>query len=101
MSLLLKPYGVLYLSNKSPEHKTIKKVSSKKVWITGMTHPHVEPLPIPIIQEVYDGKSHKDFVKLKLRRDPTSSTSELYEFLMSLFDNGKPEEFYCSFVSSI
>ena len=33
------------------------------------------------------------FVKLKLRRDPTSSMLDLYDFKMSLFDNGEPEEF--------
>ena len=40
------------------------------------------------------------FVKLILRIDPTSSTLGLYEFKMSLFDNGEPEEFYCSCVTS-
>ena len=47
----------------------------------------------PPNQGKYDGKSDKDFVKLKLCKDPTSSTSDLYEFNMSLFDNGEPEEF--------
>ena len=61
--------------------------------MTGVTHPHVEPPPIPLIQETYDSKSDKDFVKLKLRWDPMSSTSDLYEFKIYLFDNGKPEEF--------
>ena len=70
-----------------------KNVSSKKGWMTGMNHPHVEPPPIPLIQETHDGKSDKYFVKLKLCRDPTSSTSDPYEFKMALFDNGKPEEF--------
>ena len=69
---------------------TINFVSGKKVWMTGMTHPHIDPQPIPLIQETYDGKSDKYFVKLKIRRDHTSSTSELYGFKMSLFDNGKP-----------
>ena len=41
----------------------------------------------------YDGKSDKYFVKLKLRRDPTSSTSDLYEFKMFLFENGELEDF--------
>ena len=50
---------------------TMKNVSIKKGWMTGMTHPHVEPPRIPLIQETYDGKSDKDSVKLKLRRDPT------------------------------
>ena len=30
---------------------------------------------------------------MKFRRYPTSSTSDLYEFKMSLFDHGEPEEF--------
>ena len=38
------------------------------------------------------GKSDKYFVKLKLRRDPASSTSDIYKFKMSLFENGKLEE---------
>ena len=71
----------------------MKNVSSKKEWMTGVTHPHVEPPPIPLIQETYYGKSDKYFVKLKLRRDPTSSTSDLYEFKMSLFDNDETEDF--------
>ena len=33
------------------------------------------------------------FFKLKHRRDFTSPTSELYEFKMSLFDNGEQYEF--------
>ena len=53
----------------------------------GVTHSHVDPPSITLIQETYDGKSEKYFVKLKLRRDPTSSTLDLYEFKISLFDN--------------
>ena len=61
--------------------------------MTGMTHPHVEPPTIPLIKEKHDDKSDKYFVKLKLRRDPTSPSSDLYEFKMSLFEKGEPEEF--------
>ena len=57
------------------------------------TQPHVEPSPIPIIRENHDGKRDKEFVKLKLRRDPTLHMSDLYEFKMSLFENGEPVEF--------
>ena len=49
----------------------MSNVSSKKEWITGMNQPHVDPLPIPLIKENYNGKSDKYYVKLKLRRDPT------------------------------
>ena len=79
----------------------MKNVSSKKVLTTWMNHPHVDPPPIPLPQETKNDKSDKDFVKLKLCRDPTSSTLDLYEFKMSLFDNGDPEDFNWSFVTSI
>ena len=58
-----------------------------------MAQPHINPPPIPVIKENYDGKSDKYIFILKLRRDPTSHTSDLSEFKMYLFDNGKPEEF--------
>ena len=58
-----------------------------------MAQVHVDPLTILLIKVKYNGKSDKYFLELKLCRDPTSSTSDLYEFKMSLFDNGKPEEF--------
>ena len=69
-----------------------------------MTPPHVDPSLIPLIKENHNGKSEKYFVKLKLRRDPTSSTSNLYEFKMSLFDNGEPDEFLllvCNFNTTL
>ena len=42
---------------------------------------------------MFNGKSDEDYVKLKMRRDPTSITSYLNEFRMSLFDHVNPEEF--------
>ena len=57
-----------------------------------MAQSHVEPPPITLINWTYDGKLEKDIVKLKLRKYPTSSTLDLYDFRMSLFDNGNPEE---------
>ena len=60
----------------------------------------MEPPPIPLIKIPYACKSEKDFVKMKLRRDPTSSMSDLCEFSMSLFDNGELEEFCCLCVTS-
>ena len=54
---------------------------------------HVESPPIPLIKETCTGKSDEYDVNLKLHRDSMSSTSELYEFKISLFDHGDPEEF--------
>ena len=79
----------------------MNKILSKKRFMTGTTQPHVDPPPITLIKENHDGKSEKYFVKLKLRRDPTSPTSDIYEFKMSLFDNGDFLSFYCLFITSI
>ena len=43
-----------------------------------MTQVHVEPSILLLIKGKYNGKSEKYFVKIKLRRDPTPSTSDLY-----------------------
>ena len=72
----------------------MKNIYHKKSWNLGMTQVHVEPPMIPLIKGKYDGKPDKYFVKMKLRRDPTSSTLDLYEFKMYLFENGEPEDFF-------
>ena len=58
--------------------------------MTGMDQPHVEPLTTPPMKENHDGKSEKYFLKLKLPRNPKSSMLDLYEFKMSLSNNGDP-----------
>ena len=61
--------------------------------MTGVTLPDVYPPLIPLIQETYNGKSERYFVKIKLRRDPMLYMSDLYELKKYLFDNGNLEEF--------
>ena len=58
---------------------------------------HVEPSMIPFIKEISTGKSDGDYVKLNLGIDPTSSTSDLYEFRVSSFDHDRSEEFLLFF----
>ena len=53
----------------------------------------MEPPPIPLINSKHDDKLDKYFVKLKLHRDPTSATSDLYDFKMAFFNNDETEEF--------
>ena len=53
----------------------------------------MEPTPIILIKETCNGKSDKYVLKLKLRWYPRSSTSDLYECNMSLFDHVEQEEF--------
>ena len=76
-----------------PDHLTIKNVSHNKSWNSRVTQPHVEPPLIHLIKGNHDDNSEKYFVKLKLRRDPTLSSLNLYEFKTDLFENGEPEEF--------
>ena len=78
-----------------PYHKTIKNVSHKKTWKYGVTQVHVDPPTTPLIKNKHRNNSDKDFVKLKLCRDPTSEKSYLYEFKMALFNNGDTEDFCC------
>ena len=70
----------------------MKKNLQKKGWGSDTNPAHVEPPVIPLIKEIYTGNSYEDDVKLKLRRDSTPGKSDLYEFKMSLFENGNLEE---------
>ena len=86
----MKLLKVIYFQNMDA---TMNNFYHNKGYNLGMTQSHVEPPPIPLIKVTYDGNSDKVFAKLKLRIDPMSSMSYLYEFRMSLFYNGNPEEF--------
>ena len=59
-----------------------------------MTQVHVDPTPIPLLKIKYYSKSDTYFVKLKLIRALTSSTSDLSKLKISLFYNVYPEEFF-------
>ena len=71
----------------------MKNLLHKKVWEEDTNQAHIEPPTIPLVKEISTGKSDGYYVKLKLWIDTESSTSDLYEFKMSLFDHDKPEEF--------
>ena len=71
----------------------MKNVSHKKVWGAYTNLAHVDPYPIILVKKTSTGNSDGDYVKLKLRIYHTSSILDLYEFMISLFDHGKPEEF--------
>ena len=46
-----------------------------------------------LIKIKHDYKADKDIVQMKLCRDPKSEVLDLYEFKMTLFNNGDLEEF--------
>ena len=66
----------------------MKKVLQKK-WNTKTIQVQMDPPTTPLIKGKNDEKPDKQFVKIRLRRDPTSKKSDLYEFKMALFDNGE------------
>ena len=71
----------------------MQKVSHKNKWNAGLLQFHMEPPPTPLVKRKNNDKSENDFVKMKLRRDPTSEDLDLYEFKMALFYNGYQEDF--------
>ena len=71
----------------------MNNASHKNTWNWGMTQIHVEPPPNPLIKSKHANKSDRDLVKLKFCRDPTSSSSDLYEFKLDFFDNIDTQEF--------
>ena len=74
----------------------MKNVSIEKKWNAGLVQLHVEPPPTPMIKSKHNDKS--DLFEMKLRRDPTSENSDLYESKMALFYNGYQEDsFVCSY----
>ena len=75
------------------KYYTMKNIFHKKGWATDTKLSHIEPPLIPFIKKTYTGNSDGDEVKLKLHWDPTSITSDIYEFWMFFFDHGEPEEF--------
>ena len=72
---------------------TTKNFSHKNKWTSVTVTVHEEPSPITLIKSQNNDKLDKYFVKIKLRRDPTSDKSDHYEFKMALFDNGESEDF--------
>ena len=72
----------------------MKNVFHNKKWNGGVVHLKVKPPPTPRIKRKNNYKLGKDFVKIKLSRDPTSENLDLYEFKLSLFDNGDQEEYF-------
>ena len=70
----------------------MKNILQKKGWGSDTNPAHVEPHVIQLIKEIYTGNSYEDDIKLKLRRDSTPGKSDLYEFKMSLFENGNLKE---------
>ena len=85
---------IAYLRQTQNKHETMKNVYHKKKWNVGLLQLHVDLPHTPLTTSKHNDKSEKDYVKIKLRRDPTSENSYPYEFKMALFYNGYREDVF-------
>ena len=89
----MKPCNLIaWLIRTQNKHGIMQNFSQNNKWNVGLVHFHVEPPPTPPIKSKHDDKPEKDFVKVKLHRDPTSENLDVYEFKMALFYNGDRED---------
>ena len=68
----------------------MNNVFYKNRFCTGAVQIHAEPYLIPLIQSMLDLKMERNYVKIKLHRNPDLEKPDIYEFIMDLFDNGDP-----------
>ena len=73
---------------------------SQNEWISGVVQAQGVSSAITLIKETYNGKSDKDSIKLKLRRDPTFSTFNLYYLGCLCLTMASQKSFCCSCVTS-
>ena len=66
-------------------------ISPMKGYIYRAVQIQVYPSPIPLIKIKLDMKSKKDYIKIKLCRNPMLEKSGMYEIKLALFDNGDPD----------
>ena len=67
---------------RTSKERNMTNIFHKNGWNSGTNPAHVQPPLIPLTKETYNGESDKYFFKKKLCRDPTYSTSYLYECKM-------------------
>ena len=61
-------------------------------WLSADVQAHIEPPPIPLNRAAADTVKECDIIKIKMRRDPASATSDMYKLKIEMFENGKPEK---------
>ena len=66
----------------------MKNNSHKKVCLYREVHIRVDPHPNTQLKSNLYMDSEKGYVDIKLCRNPMSEKSDMYEFIMALFDNG-------------
>ena len=73
------------------------KVSHNNIWRTGAVQIYVEPPPIPLIKSRIGLKTERDYVKIRLRRNPTSENLDIHEFKIAFFTMSSQSNSFCSY----
>ena len=71
----------------------MKNITNNKKYNVRTIQVHMDPPTISLIKRMNGEKPNTDYVKIKIRRDPTPGKLDLYEFKMVFFDNIEPQEF--------
>ena len=61
-----------------PTSTNIMKLGNNK-WLNAYVQARIRPPPIPLIKETNIKTEGKNIIKIKMRQDPVSATSETYE----------------------
>ena len=64
-----------------------------KKWLNSDVQARIEPPPITLLKATAGKTEETHIIKIKMRREPASSTSETYELKVQTFENGKPKYF--------
>ena len=62
-------------------------------WLNADIHTRIEPPNPPLIKATNGNTEETNIIKIKMRQDPVSSTSDTYKLNFQTLENVKPEEF--------
>ena len=71
-----------------PRHHTMNNMG---IWLSADMQARIEPPPITLIKLEVDDDRTTNIIKVKMRRNPSSAASEMYNVNMNTFDDGQPE----------
>ena len=62
------------------------------VWLIAEVQAWIKPPPITLVKREPDEFNNYDIINIKMRRNPSDASSEMYELKIVTFDHKQPEE---------
>ena len=72
----------------------MKNILHNNDCLSGSVQIHMDPPPTHLIKRNIDLNSDHHYIYIKLRINPTLKATDMYDFKIALFDNGKLECFF-------